>query len=163
MFNNNLWLCSELCKDIHPKNNGCEFTNELNVPLNFSAGNWHVAATELIYEPSFWQNVRKTFSAVQLEVSNVETIGYDGGNAMTAKTIKIRPVGNAFPESDDDPYVMHVAYNSHWNAEWKVNRVIMKFLSTRLDNRDVYGKPIEWKSGFRSNQTWTLRDTHNVV
>ena len=123
MFNNNLWLSSELCKDVHPRNNGCEFTNELNVPLNFSAGNWHVAATELIYEPSFWQNVRKTFSAVQLEVSNVETLVMIEGNAMTARAIKIRPVGDAFPASNDDPYEMHVEYDSHWNTDGHMNRV----------------------------------------
>jgi hypothetical protein len=51
-------LSSEFCKDEYPENNGCEFTNELNFPLNFDKEQWYVSMMEMIYEPDFWENIR---------------------------------------------------------------------------------------------------------
>jgi hypothetical protein len=51
-------LSSDFCKDEYPQNNGCEFTNELNFPLNFDKEQWCVSMTEMIYEPDFWENIR---------------------------------------------------------------------------------------------------------
>ena len=67
-------LSSSLCLDTHPTNQGCEFTNELNKPLDLSEPGWHVAATECIYDADFWQNIRTSFSKTTIEINNLETM-----------------------------------------------------------------------------------------
>src|SRR5438477_139154 len=67
----NIWLQSDANLKEHPTNNGCDFTNELNMPLDFSSGTWRVAAGEIIYGTSFWQNVRPSFSQIEVEIKNL--------------------------------------------------------------------------------------------
>jgi hypothetical protein len=57
----NIWLQSDANLKEHPTNNGCDFTNELNMPLDFSSGAWRVAAGEIIYGTSFWQKFAHHF------------------------------------------------------------------------------------------------------
>jgi hypothetical protein len=66
-------LSSALCKDEYPHNNGCEFTNELNFPLNFDKEQWCVSMTEMIYEPDFWRNIRESFSNVEFTISDFQS------------------------------------------------------------------------------------------
>src|ERR1700727_569492 len=66
-------LSSAFCKDEYPQNNGCEFTNELNFPLNFDKEQWCVSMTEMIYEPDFWENIRESFSNVEINISDFQS------------------------------------------------------------------------------------------
>jgi hypothetical protein len=66
-------LSSAFCKDEYPQNNGCEFTNELNYPLNFDKEQWCVSMTEMIYEPDFWENIRESFSNVEFTISDFQS------------------------------------------------------------------------------------------
>src|SRR6202020_788090 len=68
-----LLISSAFCKDEYPQNNGCEFTNELNFPLNFDKEQWCVSMTEMIYEPDFWENVRESFSNVEFSISDFQS------------------------------------------------------------------------------------------
>src|SRR5436190_13485270 len=70
----NIWLQSDANLKEHPTNNGCDFTNELNMPLDFSSGTWRVAAGEIIYGTSFWQNIRSSFSQVELKIENLKVV-----------------------------------------------------------------------------------------
>jgi hypothetical protein len=57
----------------YPNNNGCEFTNELRLPLDFRAPNetWLVTMSEMIYSSDYWANIRKSFNGVQIRISNL--------------------------------------------------------------------------------------------
>src|SRR5271156_485091 len=62
-------LSNTLCRDEYPKNQGCEFTNQLNQPLDLSEGKWGVNLSEIIYEPNFWANIRKSDAYFDVSVS----------------------------------------------------------------------------------------------
>src|SRR5271156_6290545 len=63
-------LSNTLCRDEYPGNQGCEFTNQLNIPLDVSHGKWAVNLSEIIYEPYFWANIRKPYTYFDVGVSN---------------------------------------------------------------------------------------------
>ena len=106
----NIWLQSDANMKEHPTNNGCDFTNELNMPLDFSSGAWRVAAGEIIYGTSFWQNVRSSFSQVELKIENLKVqVMYDYA-VITGLSITISPIGSDFPTSDNEPFGIHVRW-----------------------------------------------------
>src|SRR5438477_5568949 len=110
----NIWLQSDANLKEHPTNNGCDFTNELNIPLDFSSGAWRVAAGEIIYGTSFWQNIRSSFSQVEVGIRNLRVpVMYDYA-VITGAILKICPIGSDFPTSDDVPFGVHVRYMSGW-------------------------------------------------
>src|SRR5271167_3900114 len=63
-------VSSSLCRDEYPNNNGCEFTNQLNRPLDLSKGKWGVAVSEIIYENNFWDSIRPPFDFIDVEIEN---------------------------------------------------------------------------------------------
>src|SRR5438477_6514287 len=121
----NIWLQSDANLKEHPTNNGCDFTNELNMPLDFSSGTWRVAAGEIIYGTSFWQNVRPSFSQIEVGIKNLTVpVMYDYA-VITGLQILISPIGSDFPASDDVPFGIHVRYASGWSVRnGKVNTMI---------------------------------------
>src|SRR5271156_4742627 len=63
-------LSNTFCLNEYPANQGCEFTNQLNQPLDTSYGKWAVNLSEIIYEPNFWVNIRKPYDFFDLGISN---------------------------------------------------------------------------------------------
>jgi len=63
-------LSNTFCLDEYPANQGCEFTNQLNQPLDTSYGKWAVNLSEIIYEPNFWANIRKPYTYFDVAISN---------------------------------------------------------------------------------------------
>src|SRR5271156_2652462 len=63
-------LSNTLCLNEYPGNQGCEFTNQLNQPIDTSYGKWAVNLSEIIYEPNFWTNIRKPYTFFDLGISN---------------------------------------------------------------------------------------------
>src|SRR5271156_4064588 len=69
-MSHSILLSNTFCQDEYPKNQGCEFTNQLNQPLDLSDGKWGVNLSEIIYEPYFWSNIRKSDAYFDVSVSN---------------------------------------------------------------------------------------------
>src|SRR5271156_199300 len=63
-------LSNTFCSKEYPTNQGCEFTNQLNQPLDVSYGKWAVNLSEIVYEPNFWMNIRKPNTFFDLGISN---------------------------------------------------------------------------------------------
>src|SRR5438477_2764342 len=144
----NIWLQSDANLKEHPTNNGCDFTNELNIPLDFSSGAWRVAAGEIIYGTSFWQKKRSSFSQVEVGIKNLKVhVMYDYA-VITGAILKICPIGSDFPTSDDVPFGVHVRYMSGWSVRGgkvnAMNKYVEDFDAALRDNRDVYGYKIDW-------------------
>src|SRR5204862_7358765 len=110
----NIWLQSDANLKEHPTNNGCDFTNELNMPLDFSSGAWRVAAGEIIYGTSFWQNIRSSFSHVDITLSNLKVQIMIDHAVITGNSILISPVGPNFPTRDDVPFEVYARYFTWW-------------------------------------------------
>src|SRR5271156_3358257 len=65
-----LLLSNSFCLEEYPSNQGCEFTNQLNQPLDVSYGKWAANLSEIIYEPNFWSNIRKPYTFFDVAVGN---------------------------------------------------------------------------------------------
>src|SRR3977135_2526452 len=89
-----VWLSSAFCMDEYPSNNGCEFTSELNQPLDIDNPNeqWCVTASEVIYEPDFWQNVRTSFNRVEIKISNFFSYQYATNARVRPKRAYVKPL-----------------------------------------------------------------------
>ena len=108
-----------------------------------------MAAGEIIYGTSFWQNIRSSFSQVEVGIKNLKVaVMYDYA-VITGAILKICPIGSDFPTSDDVPFGVHVRYMSGWTVIGdKVNtnyKYVEDFDAALRDNRDVYGNVIDWE------------------
>src|SRR3977135_1257609 len=108
-MSHSIWLSNTFCLDEYPNNNGCEFTNELNIPLDFDAPNeqWCVAASEVIYEPDFWKNIRKPFNKVEITIANFESYKMVEDAYVHALRIDIQPL-DGFPTRDDVQFPIRI-------------------------------------------------------
>src|SRR5271156_4733764 len=70
LMSHSILLSNTFCRDEYPENQGCEFTNRLNQPLDVSYGKWVINLSEIIYEPYFWPNIRKSHAYLDVGVSN---------------------------------------------------------------------------------------------
>src|SRR3977135_1501609 len=106
-----VWLSSAFCMDEYPSNNGCEFTNELNQPLDIDNPNeqWCVTASEVIYEPDFWQNVQKSFNLVEIKISNFATYLMVTNARIRAQGLYIKPIGD-FPQNNSESFTVLVRH-----------------------------------------------------
>ena len=75
-------LSNTFCRDEYPRNQGCEFTNQLNLPLDLSHGKWVVNLSEIIYEPYFWVNIRKPYTCLDVAISNFPYMERIRGNIL---------------------------------------------------------------------------------
>ena len=116
-----VWLSSSLCKDEYPSNHGCDFTNELNYPLEFDSPNerWGVAATELIYEPNFWQNMRSSFCTIGITLSNFTTNKHERW-LLYAKELYIQP-RRKFPQDSSESFDVSV---KHVPPTWSMESLV---------------------------------------
>src|SRR5271167_2791822 len=135
-------LSSTLCRDEYPNNHGCSFTNQLNRPLDFTKGKWGVCLSEIVYEPDFWQNIRKSFASVRIQIGNFKTTEYSGVIGTHFKSFLISIV--------DGPIVDHTK-----PLKLKI-RCILYSNDSRLDSPhefeaskenalDLFGRPLDWK------------------
>ena len=109
-----------------------------------ACGVWRVAAGEIIYGTSFWQNVRPSFSQVELKIENLKVqVMYDYA-VITGLSITISPIGSDFPTSDNEPFGIHVRYIQGGKTDTSI-RYVDDFDGVLRDNRDVYGRRIAWE------------------
>src|SRR3981189_1746089 len=110
-MSHSVWLSSSSCLDEYPGNNGCEFTNELNYPLDFDAPNerWSVTASEVIYEPDFWQNIRTSFNRVEIGINSFYYHIMRKWAFVNGARMYIRPK-EAMPTSPEDSFSVDIIY-----------------------------------------------------
>ena len=68
-------LSSEWSTDLYPDNVGSKFTNLLHSNINFSAENWSVALTDIVYTPDTWANVREGSNDIQIRMKGFQRWG----------------------------------------------------------------------------------------
>src|SRR3977135_638364 len=109
IMSHTVWLSSAFCMDEYQSNNGCEFTNELNQPLDIDNPNeqWCVTASEIIYELDFSQNVRTSFNRIEIKISNFRAYQFVTNACIKASDCLVElPLGKDFPKVRGEPFTL---------------------------------------------------------
>src|SRR3977135_1684752 len=145
IMSHTVWLSSAFCMDEYPSNNGCEFTNELNQPLDLDNPNeqWCVTASEIIYEPDFWQNVRTSFNRIEIKISNFRANQFVVNARLRPKRAFVRPLkGQDFPKVNGVEFEVDVQFDLPPKREGEGFH-LKKFRAT-ITNSDENGNMIQW-------------------
>src|SRR5271167_1852734 len=136
-------LSSTLCKGEYQNNHGCNFTNQLNKPLDFTkGGKWGVCLSEIVYEPDFWQNIRKSFASVRIQIGNFKTTEYSGVIGMPFKSFLISIVDGLIVDHTK-PIKLKIRYMLYANdVRLDSGR---EFEASKENALDLFGKPLDWK------------------
>ena len=132
-------LSSTLCREEYPNNNGCDFTNQLNQPLDLSRGKWGVCVSEIVYEPNFWYNIRQPFNVFSVTIENHHCI-VEREYVLPFKIFEFRL--DKIPENVNDEITMTAAYKLY--TDLPNYQHIMYETITKPNSYDVNGKPIDW-------------------
>src|SRR3977135_377098 len=141
-----VWLSSAFCMDEYPSNNGCEFTNELNQPLDIDNPNeqWCVTASEIIYEPDFWQNVRTLFNRIEIQISNFRVNQFVTNARLRPKRAFVQPLeGQDFPKVNGVEFEVNVQFDIPPQGEGE--GFYLKKFQAVIDNTDENGNMIHWE------------------
>src|SRR3981189_2160156 len=143
-MSHSVWLSSSLCLDEYPSNNGCEFTNELNYPLDFDAPNewWSVTASEVIYEPDFWQNIRTSFNRVEIGISSFFYYHMRKNAFVFADKIFVRPKDNTLPTSPEASFSVNIIFVPI--SKTSIPALARYFDAVMTNGKDRHGKNIVW-------------------
>src|SRR5271156_6546329 len=147
-------LSNSFCQDEYPENQGCEFTNQLNQPLDLSYGKWGVNLSEIIYEPYFWSNIRKSDTYLDVSVSKF-THYHIVNNQIYFQDISVmlwEPVTDL-----NHPVILKVTIETTIKSTVDADNDIVlqySFHVTKDDSYDVYKKPISWKDEIKISQKY---------
>lgn len=97
-------VSSFYCTDEYPNNNGCDFTNTLNQPLDIDEPNetWAVALREITYEPNFWQQMREGFNECEIRLRDFDV--YVSKFKMMEAQVLYFSKNTVFPVDPNNPF-----------------------------------------------------------
>ena len=132
-------LSSTLCREEYPNNNGCDFTNQLNQPLDLSRGKWGVCVSEIVYEPNFWYNIRQPFNVFSVTIAKHHA-AIERTYVLNFKVFEFKL--DKIPENVNDEVTMRVGFKFFTdlpNYQYTIYDTVKKANSYGKD-----GKPIKW-------------------
>jgi hypothetical protein len=149
MNSHSIVLSSAYSLGEYPENNGCEFTNELRLPLDFRGPNekWLMTISEMVYESDYWQNIRKVFSTVRITLSKFRT-HYVQTAWIGMRLLYVKPQAGFFTQTKGlipiDIRCVKLEYMGGVIEQYAYTVKTYDCVGHKMGSNDVYGEPINW-------------------